>query len=68
MRSNGRLTIHQHQIDKLVAIGFQFNLRLDRPTLQRTNLPDMPNLPDMQDMPALPLPDCIPPVTNVIAD
>jgi hypothetical protein len=37
--------IYQHQIDKLVAIGFLFKLRLGKRTLQRANLPAIPDLP-----------------------
>jgi hypothetical protein len=75
--------IYQHQINKLIAIGFQFKLQPGRPTLQRANSPATPDLPAWSDMPALPemptlpdmqtlsslviLPDCVSPVPNVIA-
>jgi hypothetical protein len=81
--STGKATMFQHQIKKLVAIDFLFKLPVGRPTQQRANLPAIPDLPAWPDMPASPkmptlpdmqtlstlaiLPDCVPPVPNVIA-
>jgi hypothetical protein len=82
--STGKMTLYQHQINKLVEIGFLFNLPLGRPNPNLRAWPDMPALPDMPTLPAWPdmpptvpvvqtlssltiLPDCVPPVPNVIA-